>query len=185
MGSLRALFADAVARLRGAPTLATLRRHGLRAGADIHIGPHCVLDLPHAHLIELGDRVTLAPGVYLLAHDASTKRALGYTRIARIRVGNDVFIGAGAMVLPGVEIGDAAIVGAGSLVTQDVPAGMLAVGRPAQVVGPVEDYLAKRREEMTRVPVFDVDWTVLGDLTDARRAEMARRLAGGGNAYVP
>ena len=91
MGSLRGYIADAVARLRGAPTLATLRRHGLRAGADVHIGPHCVIDLPHAHLIEIGDRVTLAPGVYLLAHDASTKRALGYTRVARIRVGRDVF----------------------------------------------------------------------------------------------
>ena len=89
------------------------------------------------------------------------------------------------MVLPGVEIGDGAIVGAGSLVTQDVPAGMLAVGRPAQIVGPVDDYLAKRREEMTRVPVFDADWTVYGDLTDQRRAEMARRLADGTGAYLP
>lgn len=185
MASLRELCAHAVARLRGVPTLAMLRRRGLRAGADVHIGPYCVIDYPHAHLIELGDGATLAPGVFLLAHDASTKRPLGYTRVARIRVGRDAFIGAGSMVMPGVAIGDAAIIGAGSLVTQDVPAGMLAVGRPARVVGPVEDYLAKRREEMARVDVFDLDWTIYGDLTDERRAEMARRLAGGESAYVP
>jgi maltose O-acetyltransferase len=182
---LRDLFDYAIARVRGVPTLAMLRRRGLQAGTGVHLGPFCLIDYAHAHLIELSDGVTLAPGVQIIAHDASTKRHLGYTRVARVSIGRNAFVGAGSIVMPGVRIGESAIVGAGSLVTDDVPAGMLAVGRPARVVGPVEDYLARRREELAHAPVFDRDWTVYGRLTDERRREMARRLADGSTAYVP
>jgi hypothetical protein len=87
--------------------------------------------------------------------------------------------------MPGVRIGDSAIVGAGSLVIDNVPAAMLAIGRPAHVVGPIEDYLERRREEIRRGPVFDLDWTVYGQLTKERQTETARRLADRRAAYVP
>jgi maltose O-acetyltransferase len=51
-----------------------------------------------------------------------------------ITIGNDVVIGAGAIILPGVKIGDGAIVGAGSVVMSDVPAGMTVFGNPARSV---------------------------------------------------
>ncbi|WP_286202790.1 DapH/DapD/GlmU-related protein [Burkholderia sp. THE68] len=50
-----------------------------------------------------------------------------------IRIGRNVWIGAGAIILPGVTIGDDALIGAGSIVTRDVPAGMTAVGNPARI----------------------------------------------------
>jgi maltose O-acetyltransferase len=179
------LVCELIARLRGSPTVTTLRRRGMRAGENVHIGPFCIIDHSHAHLVELGDGAILAPHVHLLAHDASTKPHLGYTRIAPVRVGRHAFVGAGSIVLPGVTIGDGAIIGAGSLVARDVPAGMLAVGHPARIVGSLDDYLAKRRTEMAGVPVLDHTWTVTGGLTAGRRDELARRVVEAGSAYVP
>lgn len=62
-----------------------------------------IIDPGHCWLIELGDDVTLAPRVHSLAHDASTKRELGYTRIAKVKIGSNVFIGAGSIVLSGCD----------------------------------------------------------------------------------
>jgi acetyltransferase-like isoleucine patch superfamily enzyme len=50
-----------------------------------------------------------------------------------VRVGRNVWIGAGAIILPGVSVGDDALIGAGSVVTRDVPAGVTAFGNPARV----------------------------------------------------
>jgi acetyltransferase-like isoleucine patch superfamily enzyme len=51
----------------------------------------------------------------------------------QVRIGSDVWIGGGAIILPGVSIGDGALIGAGSVVTRDVPAGATAFGNPARV----------------------------------------------------
>lgn len=64
-----------------------------------------ILDPSHCWLITIGDNVTMAPRVHILAHDASTCHHLGYARIGRIDIGNNVFIGADTVVLPGVYIG--------------------------------------------------------------------------------
>ena len=53
--------------------------NGLKLGKDYNIQGECIIDPSHCWLIEIGDRVTLAPRVHILAHDASTRRALGYT----------------------------------------------------------------------------------------------------------
>ena len=55
----------------------------------------------------------MAPHVQILAHDASTKRYLGYTKIGRVLIGNNVFVGAGTIILPSVAIGNNVIIGAG------------------------------------------------------------------------
>ena len=56
-----------------------------------------------------------------------------------IRIGNNVWIGAHSMVLPGVTIGDNAVIGAGSIVTRDIPANTVAVGNPCRVVREISD----------------------------------------------
>lgn len=57
--------------------------NGLKIGKDCHVMGECIIDPGHCWLIEIGDRVTLAPRVHILAHDASTKRPLGYTALGR------------------------------------------------------------------------------------------------------
>ena len=56
-----------------------------------------------------------------------------------VEIGSDVWVGGGAIILPGVRIGDRAIIGAGSVVTRDVPEGMFAAGNPCRVIRPATD----------------------------------------------
>jgi maltose O-acetyltransferase len=85
--------------------------------------------------VEIGDRVLLGPAVQLLAAthplDAVT-RAQGLEYAEPITLGDDVWLGGGAIVLPGVTIGDRAVIGAGSVVTRDVPADGVVAGNPAR-----------------------------------------------------
>lgn len=86
--------------------------------------------------ITIGDSVLVAPGVHLYTathpKDAAL-RASGAEFGAPIRIGNRVWLGGGAIVLPGVTIGDDAVIGAGAVVTKDVPAGATVLGNPARV----------------------------------------------------
>lgn len=125
-----------------------LRSAGLVIGQNVHIGPMVFIDPTCCWLISIGDGSTLAPRVTILAHDASTKKHLGYTKVAAVAIGRDVFLGAGAIILPGVSIGDCAIVGAGSVVTKDVPAGAVAVGNPAAVVASVSELIEKHKSRL-------------------------------------
>jgi maltose O-acetyltransferase len=146
-------------------------RGGMGMGKDVNIQPGVIIDASHYWHVSIGDRVTIAPGVRIIAHDASTKRHLGFTRIGKIRIGDGVFIGAGSIVLPGVTIGDNSIVGAGSVVTRDVPPGMVVGGNPARILCSLDSFLEKRREEMARYPCFGADYA-LPRVTRAMRREM-------------
>ena len=102
--------------------------NGLKIGKNHNIQDQVIFDWSHCWLIEIGDNVTIAPRVYILCHDASTKNTLGYTKIGRVRIGNNVFIGANTTILPGVTIGDNVIIGANGVVTKDIPENSVAIG---------------------------------------------------------
>lgn len=87
--------------------------------------------------ITIGDGCMFAPNVVLATagHPIDPElRAQVYQYTKPIRIGNNVWIGAGAVVLPGVTIGDNTVIGAGSVVTKDIPAGVVAVGNPCRVM---------------------------------------------------
>lgn len=149
--------------------------NGLRIGKDFQMMDQCILDPSHCSLIEIGDRVTLAPRVYILAHDASTKRALGYTRIAKVRIGDDVFIGAGSIILPGISIGNKVIVGAGSVVTKSVPDGCVVAGNPCRIIGDYDSFLEKRRKQLKDSPNYDEQFRI-GSISKELREQMSRDL---------
>jgi maltose O-acetyltransferase len=108
----------------------------IRLGAGAFLNFNCViLDVVE---VVIGDRTQIGPAVQILAadhpRDAAT-RASGLEFGRPVRIGRNVWIGAGAIILPGVTIGDDAVIGAGSVVTRDVPAGATAFGNPARVRG--------------------------------------------------
>lgn len=109
----------------------------IRIGNRSGIGVNCQV---HGH-VTLGDDVMMGPGVaiYSLNHEFSDiSRPMieqGFSKPSPVRIGNDVWIGRGVIVLPGVTIGDHAIIGAGAIVTKDVAAFKKVAGNPARVIG--------------------------------------------------
>ena len=122
------------AKIRGTIDLERLIKDGLSVGDNFHAQEGVIIDPGHCWLIEIGNNVTLAPRVHILAHDASTKNILGYTKISNVKIGNNVFVGAGTIILPGVTIEDNVIIGAGSVVTKDVLPYSIVGGCPAKVI---------------------------------------------------
>lgn len=108
-----------------------LIKQGLRVGRNFQMEKGCNIDANFPWLISIGNNVTLASHVALVAHDGSTKKLTGYSKVGRISIGDDVFIGYGSIVLPNVTIGDGAVVGANSVVTRDVLPGTVVTGAPA------------------------------------------------------
>ena len=149
---------------------------GLRVGRNFSIQPGAEIDASHYWHISIGDDVTLAPQVLVLAHDASTKRHLGYTRIGKVRIGNKVFVGAGTIILPGVSIGDNVVIGAGSVVSTSIPSNTVAVGNPARVICSIEDFLAKHQKQMEMYPCFGEEYTVARNVTPSMKQEMNEKM---------
>lgn len=153
----------AVTRLRGL---------GLTAGDNLTVMRGAFIDPSHCWLITFGDDVTVARDAIVLAHDASMKVHTGRTRVGRVLVGDRVFIGASAIILPGVRIGDDVVIGAGSVVTRDVPTGSVVCGNPARVTALTDDWLERRLAEMNEVPCFGREYTEQGGVTPAMKAQM-------------
>lgn len=85
----------------------------------------------------IGSRVLFGPAVqiYAATHPLSaSERRTGLELGKRVEIGNDVWVGGGAIICPGVRIGARAVIGAGSVVTKDVPEGALAAGNPCRVI---------------------------------------------------
>jgi acetyltransferase-like isoleucine patch superfamily enzyme len=127
-------FSDGVRLLIGKHDGKTGR---LQIGAGCFFNHFAVIDCQLS--IEIGSRVLVGPHTYIgdFDHDFTAVQDL---RIAHggnaspVKIGDDVWIGAGCVVLKGVSIGRGAVIGAGSVVTHDVPEAMVAVGVPARVI---------------------------------------------------
>jgi maltose O-acetyltransferase len=108
--------------------------NNISLGDGVFLNFNCViLDVV---AVTIGDGTQIGPGVQILTANhprdpAQRRQMLEFGR--PVSIGRNVWIGGGAIILPGVTIGDNAIVGAGSVVTRDVPAGRTAVGNPARL----------------------------------------------------
>ena len=149
-----------VYRLRSEVSTKDLIKFGLTIGKNFNRQEKCIIDQSHCWLIKIGDNVTLAPHVHILAHDASTWSAIGYTKIAPVIIGNNVFVGAGAIILPGVTIGDNTIIGSGSVVTQDIPGNSVSAGCPSKVISSYDEYVEKNRKLLEVSPKYDKSHTL-------------------------
>lgn len=183
VGGNMGLYRDLIAKIRGTKTIEQLERLGFKHGENLQVMFGVVIDWGHCFLITIGDNVTIAPRCHILAHDASTKNQLGYTRIAPVSIGNDVFIGADSIVLPGVTIGDRVIIGAGSVVTKDLQSNGVYAGNPARRLCSYEEYIERNRQAMEKCPVYD-DSYVITRITEEKRIEMQNALAGGEQGFI-
>lgn len=108
----------------------------IRIGARTLVGEFCILDA--MELIEIGDGVLIAPGCHLSDANHGTAPDLSIREqeqtVSPVRIGDDVWLGAGAKILSGVNIGDGAVVAAGAVVREDVPPMMVVGGVPARVL---------------------------------------------------
>jgi maltose O-acetyltransferase len=107
----------------------------IELGDDVFVNFNCVvLDCAP---VRVGARVLIGSGVQLLTAThplEATRRRLGLESALPVVIGEDAWIGSGAIVCPGVTIGARAVIGAGSVVVADVPPDVLAVGNPCRVV---------------------------------------------------
>ena len=113
---------------------------GLTLGDDVDLARGTLITT--GGTVTIGDRTLIGYGARILSanHRRTSQGVFGTGHeFAAVRIGSDVWIGAGATVLPGVEIGDRAVVAAGAVVTRAVPAGVLVAGVPARPVNVSDD----------------------------------------------
>lgn len=118
--------------------------HSNWGGRNIHFGNNIYgnfnLTLVDDTHIYVGDNTMFGPNVTVATagHPINAElREQGYQYNAPVRIGKNCWIGAGALILPGVTIGDNVVIGAGSVVTKDIPSNVVAVGNPCRVLRPV------------------------------------------------
>lgn len=119
-------------------------------GNNIYFGNNCEVNMNCTFLddnkIIIGDNALIAPNVqiYTAFHPVNARERFGEpkedgtfqfckTQTAPATIGNDVWIGGGAIIMPGVKIGDNVVIGAGSVVTKDIPSNKVAYGNPCRV----------------------------------------------------
>lgn len=120
-------------------------------GNNIYFGSNCEVNLNCTFLdtnkITIGDNALIAPGVqiYTAFHPTNARERFGTakgddsfvfckTQSAPVTIGDNVWIGGGAIIMPGVTIGDNVVIGAGSIVTKDIPSDKIAYGAPCKVI---------------------------------------------------
>lgn len=169
--SIKKIIKKIIFRLRAEYTTESLISMGLKVGKNFQRNEDVIIDPSHCWLIEIGDNVVMAPRVHILAHDASTRNHLGYTKIGRVTIGNNVFIGASSIVLPNVKIGSNSIIGANSTVSSDIPDNVVAFGSPAKVICTLEKYIEKNKKLMDVSPVYDEEYTLRKKITSEKKQE--------------
>lgn len=118
---------------------ALYRAMGVRVGHHVFIGLDTWLDDQFPELVTIEDDVTISFRVTVIVHDDAkrldrTEAGAGDGTVAPVRLARGCYVGAGALLLPGVTVGERAVVAAGAVVTRDVPPATVVAGVPARVV---------------------------------------------------
>jgi maltose O-acetyltransferase len=177
----RRLVRLARSRLRGVPDIVGFREAGAVIGARFQPASGFFLTRNDCPFVTIGDDVVCGPQVMLIAHDASLRNQIDYTRTRPIAIGSSAFIGARAVILPGVTVGEGSIVAAGSVVDRDVEPYTIVAGNRAVVVGKVDDLVAKWRGLASAGPTFGPGWK--DKLLSGSGQQFLRRSVGDGSGW--
>ncbi|BAZ49283.1 transferase hexapeptide repeat protein [Nostoc sp. NIES-4103] len=132
---LQELFAKVGEKISIVPPFHCDYGSNISAGNGLYMNYGCVI--LDCNLVEIGDNVLCAPYVqiYTAYHPTDPEiRLTGRELAAPIKIGNNVWIGGGAIVCPGVTIGDNTTIGAGSVVVKNIPANVVAAGNPCRII---------------------------------------------------
>lgn len=150
------LLNEIIYRFLGEYTTERLVKMGLKVGRNFGRLNGVILDPSHCWFITIGDNVTLASRVHILAHDASTKFYLNYTHIGRVNIDNNVFIDAN------------------STVTKDIPSNCVYAGNPARFICTTEDYINKNLMEHNIL--YNEEYTLRKNISKDKKVKMYRLL---------
>lgn len=135
------------------------RKFFAEIGENVHFQPRKLPADPQ--YIKLHNNIKIAADVTFVTHDIIHKMlnhlypketAPFKIHCGCIEIMDNVFVGAGTIIMPDVRIGPNAIVAAGSIITKDVPEGSIVAGIPAKPIGKFDDFVAKRRKENEDIP---------------------------------
>ena len=162
-----------------------LYQKGLTTGKNFNCYSWFGIDAGMPWLITIGDDVTISSDVHILTHDASPNKAKIGTKIGLVTIGNNCFIGCGAIVLCGVTIGDNVIVGAGSVVTHDIPSNSVVGGNPARIITTFDEWKSKNEKRRDSQHFFnEMPWQEWFHADDIHRKMMKEILEEtGGNGF--
>lgn len=121
-----------------------LRKQGVKIGEKCSIASKDFGSEPY--LIEIGNHVQITSGVKIFTHGGGwvlRGSIPNFDSFGKVIIGNNVYIGNNAMIMPGVTIEDNVIVGAGSVVTKSIPSGSIVAGNPAKIIGDIDSYREK------------------------------------------
>ena len=113
------------------------------------------IDMGEPYLLKIGNDVTITTA-RILTHDASLKKKIGYSKTGKVHIGDNVFIGAGSIILPNTVIGNNVVVGAGCVVAKDIPDNSVVVGNPCRIICSYDDYVNKNIKHMEIAPVINL-----------------------------
>lgn len=164
--------------------LTVLKKRGMKIGENFSKQQGCFLDPSHCFLIEIGDNVTFSSRVTLFAHDASSKKLTSYVKIGKIKIEDNVFIGANTTILPNVRIGENSIIGAGSVVVKDIPANCVATGNPAKMIMTVQEYKSKLEEKIKNSQTFGEEYTIRKKVNKSKKEQMKEAIEKYGICFI-
>lgn len=128
--------------------------NGLKIGKNVTIMRKAWIDPNYPYLISIGNNCSISKGVRLIAHDATAYKFLGATRIGKIDIKDNCFIGENAIILPGTTIGPNVIVAAGSMVNKDIPPNSCVAGNPARVYAKFDEFIETTKKRIEERPNF-------------------------------
>lgn len=186
LSGLSGLRRRTAALVRGERTIERLRAEGLQLGEGAFVAADAWLDPGRPWLITIGADSFIDVFAAILTHDASQAYFHGgLTRIGRVDIGNRVYIGPGAMILPGSEIGDDSIIEAGAVVRGTIAPGSLVAGNPATIVSDTRSIFEQSRRAAADGPCWPhAGWSKDSGITEERKRSQREALSSAPEGFL-